>query len=82
MFRENLQQTIKFVLTNVFNIIDVIITKQLRQFYKICSTLFEFLLFQFERENERENNDFLLIQKNQDHYNVFVLRRLLFKHCR
>ena len=55
LFRENLKQTMRLLLLNVFVISESVLTFLIHFIYDRCSSFFENLFFRFEQEELNEN---------------------------
>ena len=61
LFRENLKQTMRLLLLNVFVLTESVLTFLIHFIYDRCFFFFENLLFKFEQEKLNNNeNDFEL----------------------
>ena len=82
LLRENLKQTMRLLLLNVFVINESVLTFLIHFIYDRCSSFFESLLFKFEQEELNENESELWIVSNPQHKRFSAIDRLKSKYCR
>ena len=84
LLRENLKQTVRLLLLNVYASTESVLTALIHEIYDDCFFLFESLLSRFEQEEliEDENESELWIVFIVNHKRSSTVDRLEFKYCR
>ena len=80
--RESMQQIIRLLLLKSFVTSESELIIMIDEFYQICFTSFDVLLFRFEQQQFEKNDDYLTIQTDDNHQKSIILIRFQVKYCK